>query len=127
MLLNSEKRYPMTTGEPVDPAGNPAPPDHWDLVPDLVVQAPPLFGSLRGPFEMAPYARPSVLWQQDGQWRIDPYGVGRREDTSHDYERSTFLVVDGQLISDLEPRRVYLLRHAQAVNGQCTVELELNS
>lgn len=121
MLLNSKKLHPMTTGEPVDPAGNPAPPDHWDLVPELVIQAPALFGGRRGPFQIAPFERPHVLWQQDGAWRIDPYGVGRREGS--DYEKQTFLVVDGQLLNDLEPEQTYLLRHTRAGDGHCGVEL----
>jgi hypothetical protein len=125
MLLNSQKLYPMTTGEPIDPAGNPSPPDHWDLVPDIVVQAPALFGGHRGPFQMAPFERPHVLWHQDGHWRIDPYGIGHRGDPDFDYGRTTFVVTDGQVIQDLEPGQVHLLRHARFANGRCGVELEL--
>lgn len=42
MRLTCEKRHPLTREEPTDPAGNPDPPDHWDLVPELIVQAPTL-------------------------------------------------------------------------------------
>lgn len=120
--LNCEKRRPLTT-EP-DPAGNPSPPDHWDLVPELVVQAPPLFGGRRGPFEMAPFEHPNVLWQQDGVWRIDPYSTGPNAGYDRDFDLSTYRVIDGPLLDTLAPEREYLLQHWDLPDrGECGVEL----
>lgn len=124
MLLNSEKRYPAVPDEPVDPAGNPAPPDHWDVVPEIVVQRPPLFGGFQDAFQMAPFEHPHVLWHQDGHWRIDPYGVGMRNDPHRDYARTTFLVVDGPLVGDLVPGHEYLLQHQSHDGpGRCGIAL----
>lgn len=122
MRLTCEKRHPLTREEPTDPAGNPDPPDHWDLVPELIVQAPTLFGGRRDAFQMAPFEHPHPLWFEAGVWRIDPYGGGRDRSYERDLDFSTYQVVGGALVGTLDPAREYLLRHFDD-GGECGVEL----
>lgn len=122
MRLDSEKRRPPAREEHTDPTGNPSPPDHWHLVPELVVRRPRLFGGERATFQFVCHARPEPLWHEAGVWRIDPYGVGRHAEYERDLDNTTYQVVGGELVGTLDPAREYLLRHFDD-GGECGVEL----